>query len=72
MAARFMKILSIAGWTLFALDAVFVVMLFMARNVGDDAAGRGMVPGSGLFLLRSWLSLEWFCFLASGLVRGLE
>lgn len=45
-----LRTLAIIGWTCFALDAVFVVMMFVSRNVGDDAAGRGMATGFAIVL----------------------
>ncbi|MEZ4455176.1 MAG: hypothetical protein R2882_01310 [Gemmatimonadales bacterium] len=45
-----MKPLAVAGWVLWALEAVFVVVLFIQRNVGDDAAGRGMATGFAIVL----------------------
>ncbi|MGE0443210.1 MAG: hypothetical protein AB7L66_07800 [Gemmatimonadales bacterium] len=45
-----MKPLAVAGWVLWALEAVFVVLLFIQRNVGDDAAGRGMATGFAILL----------------------
>jgi hypothetical protein len=44
------KALAAVGWTCLALDALFVVMMFVTRNVGDDAAGRGMATGFGIVL----------------------
>jgi hypothetical protein len=45
-----LKTLAAFGWLFFALDAFFVVTLFLTRNVGDDAAGRGMATGFGIVL----------------------
>jgi hypothetical protein len=45
-----LKALALIGWTCFALDVLFVVMMFATRNVGDDAAGRGMATGFGIIL----------------------
>lgn len=42
--------LSIAAWVLLALEAAFVLLLFLQRNVGDDAAGRGMARGFSFVL----------------------
>jgi hypothetical protein len=44
-------IVPLVGWTCFALEALFVVMLFRSRNVGDDAAGRGLGTAFGLLLV---------------------
>ncbi len=45
-----MKLLTILGWIAFALEAAFVAMLFWQRNMGDDAAGRGMATGFAIVL----------------------
>jgi hypothetical protein len=45
-----MKLHVIAGWSLLALEAAFVLMLALQRNMGDDAAGRGMASGFALLL----------------------
>lgn len=42
---------SLIGWTCFALELLFVLMLLRSRNVGDDAAGRGLGTAFGLVLL---------------------
>lgn len=44
------RALLVAGWVCFALDAVVVVGMFVTRNMGDDAAGRGMARGFALLL----------------------
>lgn len=40
-----MKTVSILAWLLFGLEAIFVATLFVQRNMGDDAAGRGLARG---------------------------
>lgn len=45
-----MKAIVTAGWVLLALEALFVAMLFVQKNVGDDAAGRGMATGFAIML----------------------
>ena len=45
-----MKPLIVIGWILLALEALFVVMLAVTKNVGDDAAGRGMATGFAIVL----------------------
>ncbi|MBL8305826.1 MAG: hypothetical protein JNM33_03960 [Rubrivivax sp.] len=45
-----MKALVIAGWVLFTLEALFVLMLALQQNMGDDAAGRGMATGFAIVL----------------------
>ncbi len=45
-----MKLLTLLGWIAFALEAAFVAMLFVQRNMGDDAAGRGMATGFAIVL----------------------
>lgn len=37
--------LTLLGWILLVLEALFVIVLFFQRNLGDDAAGRGMARG---------------------------
>ena len=46
-----MKVLAIVGWICFALDALFIIYLFAAKNAGDDAAGRGVATGYALVLV---------------------
>ncbi|MEP6766579.1 MAG: hypothetical protein ABJB66_19850, partial [Gemmatimonadaceae bacterium] len=46
-----MKLLVSIGWICFALDAAFIVYLFIAKNAGDDAAGRGVATGYAMVLL---------------------
>lgn len=45
-----MKVHQIGAWTLLALEALFVLMLALQRNMGDDAAGRGMATGFAMLL----------------------
>jgi hypothetical protein len=45
-----MKLQVMASWSLLALEAAFVLMLALQRNMGDDAAGRGMASGFALLL----------------------
>lgn len=40
----------IAAWTLLALEALFVMTLALQKNMGDDAAGRGMATGFAMVL----------------------
>lgn len=40
----------IAAWSLFALEALFVLSLALQKNMGDDAAGRGMATGFAMLL----------------------
>jgi hypothetical protein len=42
------KALVIFGWTVFALEAVFMIAAMISRDMGDDAAGRGLAFGYGL------------------------
>ncbi|MEP6779916.1 MAG: ankyrin repeat domain-containing protein [Gemmatimonadaceae bacterium] len=46
-----MKLLVSIGWICFALDAAFIVYLFIAKNAGNDAAGRGVATGYAMVLL---------------------
>ena len=50
MSAPPLKVIAILGWVFFALDAAAVAMLLLTKNMGDDAAGRGMATGWGLLL----------------------
>ncbi len=45
-----LKTTLVLGWIAFALDLIFVIGLFATRNVGDDAAGRGMATGFAMVL----------------------
>ncbi|MBC7841914.1 MAG: hypothetical protein H7099_06365 [Gemmatimonadaceae bacterium] len=45
-----MKPLIVIGWILLALEALLVVMLAVTKNVGNDAAGRGMASGVAIVL----------------------
>lgn len=45
-----LRTITIIGWICFALDALFVLILFVQRNMGDDAAGRGMATGFAMIL----------------------
>lgn len=44
------KPLIVLGWVLLVLEVLFVVMLFATRDMGDDAAGRGMARGFAMLL----------------------
>jgi len=50
MKPGLVKPLIIAGWVLFGLEALFVLMLALQKNMGDDAAGRGMATGFAIIL----------------------
>ena len=45
-----MKPLVILGWLLLAGEAFVVLSLLVTRNIGDDAAGRGLATGWGIIL----------------------
>ena len=45
------RTVAVVGWICFALEAGFVVLLLLSRNMGDDAAGRGLATAWGLILL---------------------
>jgi len=45
-----MKLHVMSGWILLALEALFVLLLALQRNMGDDAAGRGMATGFAMLL----------------------
>jgi len=51
------RIISIIGWICLALDTAFVVALFVVRDAGSDAAGRGIGRGWALVLLPVLLSV---------------
>jgi len=46
-----MKILFLIGWGCFAVELIFVAFLFITKNAGDDAAGRGVATGYAVVLL---------------------
>lgn len=50
-----MKIAFVIGWLFWALEAVFVGSMFVSKNVGNDASGRGMATGFGMVLLPALL-----------------
>jgi hypothetical protein len=43
-----LDVLTIGAWILFTLDAFVVLFAIISRDMGDDAAGRGMARGLGL------------------------
>ncbi len=45
-----LKPFAIAAWVLFTLELLFVLMLAVQKNMGDDAAGRGMATGFAIVL----------------------
>lgn len=45
-----LKSLAVIGWISFGVDAAIVLMLFFTKNMGDDAAGRGMATGFAIVL----------------------
>lgn len=45
-----MKTLVTAAWVVFGFEVLFVAGLFLSRNIGDDAAGRGLATAWGLIL----------------------
>ena len=46
-----MKILQMLAWLLIACDLLFILFLFIEKNAGDDAAGRGVSAGYAALLL---------------------
>lgn len=44
------KAISVIGWICFGLDVALVIALFVVKNAGDDAAGRGVSRGYALVL----------------------
>lgn len=44
------KLLAVLGWLLLAGEAFMVLNLLLTRNIGDDAAGRGLATGWGIIL----------------------
>ena len=44
------KLLAVLGWLLLAGEAFMVLNLLLTRNIGDDAAGRGLATGWGILL----------------------
>ena len=45
------RILTIAAWVVFAVDACLVIATVISPNMGDDAAGRGVALGYGMVAL---------------------
>jgi hypothetical protein len=45
-----LRTVAVIGWICFALDALFVVGLLASKNMGDDAAGRGLATAWGAVL----------------------
>lgn len=45
-----MRLLAATGWVLFAGELLFVALLFITGDMGDDAAGRGMARGFAILL----------------------
>jgi hypothetical protein len=45
-----LKTVGMIGWICLAIDAILVLALFVSKNVGDDAAGRGMATAFGIAL----------------------
>lgn len=68
-----MKALAIVAWVFFAVDVLIVASLFAARNMGDDAAGRGMATGFAIVLTPVVLAVGTLLFWAhrSGSKSGL-
>ena len=52
-----MKALTILAWILFGIDALMVINLWLVKNMGDDAAGRGMATGFAMLLTPVVLAL---------------
>ena len=46
-----MKILQMLAWLLIGCDLLFILFLFIEKNAGDDAAGRGVGTGYAALLL---------------------
>jgi hypothetical protein len=45
-----LKTVAVLGWIFFALEAAVVALLLLSKNMGDDAAGRGLGTAWGLVL----------------------
>ncbi|MDZ7630331.1 MAG: hypothetical protein U5K74_02940 [Gemmatimonadaceae bacterium] len=50
MSPPTVKPLMIASWVVLALEVIVVVMRFVQKNMGDDAAGRGVATGFAMLL----------------------
>ncbi len=50
MSAPPLKAFAIAGWVFLALEGAAVARLLLTKNMGDDAAGRGLATAWGLLL----------------------
>lgn len=46
-----MKIAFLIAWAVLAIEVAAVAALFLTKNAGDDAAGRGVATGYGIVLL---------------------
>ena len=60
-----MKALTILAWVLFGIDALVVINLWLMKNMGDDAAGRGMATGFAMLLTPVVLALGALLFWAT-------
>ncbi|HEX5819253.1 MAG TPA: hypothetical protein VFY20_10255 [Gemmatimonadales bacterium] len=65
-----LKTVAVIGWIFFALEAAFVAMLLLSRNMGDDAAGRGLGTAWGLVLAPVVLAAGGALFWAQRSGRG--
>ena len=45
-----MRLAVIAGWILLVVEALLVTTMFVQKNMGDDAAGRGVARGFAMLL----------------------
>ena len=60
-----MKALTVLAWILFGIDALLVLNLWLMKNMGDDAAGRGMATGFAMLLTPMVLALGGLLFWAT-------
>ncbi len=60
-----MKFITAAAWIFLGVDALLVIGMFISRNVGDDAAGRGMATGFAIVLTPVLLAVGALLFWAS-------
>lgn len=60
-----MKALTVLAWILFGIDALVVINLWLVKNMGDDAAGRGMATGFAMLLTPVVLALGALLFWAT-------
>ncbi|MBK9089880.1 MAG: ankyrin repeat domain-containing protein [Holophagales bacterium] len=64
MSAPSLKAIAVAGWVFLALEAAAAARLLLTKNMGDDAAGRGLATAWGLLLAPAVLAAGGLLFWA--------